>query len=83
MINKGILEILNTETKEIRSSEIEITDYDIENNFFFYGEGNLRCDCNRGIEFGDKDSECGEGKYKIRITYNGKVMYDELKDKDD
>lgn len=55
---------------------------------FWWEGGNASCDCNRadwfdghfmGDEY-DPDAlrPCGEGKYLVRITHEGKVIYDEI-----
>lgn len=59
----------------------------LDNQGFYYGDGNGSCDCNRklmfgqaqGIEFSDEETPCGSTKYKARVTIgNGIVLFDEL-----
>jgi hypothetical protein len=55
-------------------------------NSWWWTDGNASCDCNRelffyrarGIEI--EETECGEGKYSVKISNNktGEILYDEL-----
>ena len=58
----------------------------LDNQDFYYGEGNGSCDCNRklmfgeakGIKFSDEETPCGSTRYQVRVTADGKIVLDEL-----
>lgn len=66
----------------------EVDEQFIDNQSFYYSMGNASCDCNRklmfgyghGIQFLDEWTPCGQGKYLVRVTIKGEVVYDELVD---
>jgi hypothetical protein len=58
----------------------------LDNQDFYYGEGNGSCDCNRklmfgrakGVEFSDEETPCGSTRYRARVIVKGKIVLDEL-----
>ncbi len=58
----------------------------LDNQRFYYEEGNGCCDCNRklmfgygqGISFSDEETPCGSIRYKVRVTVGLDVVLDEL-----
>jgi len=59
---------------------------DWDYNTYWWEEGNAACDCNREIFFlsalneeEPEESDCGRGKYSVRITDAEEVLYDEIK----
>lgn len=58
----------------------------LDNQSFYYGEGNGSCDCNRklmfgqaqGVEFSDEETPCGNVRFKVKVTILGDVVLDEL-----
>jgi len=56
-------------------------------NVFWWKEGNASCDCNRGEFFNsahgdsDSESECGEGRYSVRLSDadTGVLLYDDFR----
>lgn len=86
--------IRNNETGEIVERLCDFTgnhpeDIDGEINYFWWSEGNMSCDCNRGMEFSRSkkineenipDYECGDDRFSIQIVQlsNNEIIYDEF-----
>lgn len=71
-------------------------EYDVEEKYganqeFWWAEGNAACDCNRAMFFDRERGEekedldgtdypCGDGAYLVKVTLEGDVVLDEIKE---
>lgn len=70
--------------KEIESIQ-EVDEEYLDNQRFYYEEGNGCCDCNRkllfgqvqDIEFSDEETPCGYEKFKIQVLVADKIILNE------
>jgi hypothetical protein len=71
--------------KEVDSIQ-EVENKYLDNQRFYYEDGNGSCDCNRklmfgyaqGIEFSDEETPCGHSKYLVRVSIGERIVLDEL-----
>lgn len=76
--------ITDTTTGEERLHRYEIPSPWGEADEFMWSDGNYSCDCNRALFFawagdeGEPDIECGDWRFRVRITADdGHVLYEE------
>lgn len=72
MMGKLVATLRDTQTGETRVDESDYS-YGAESAEFYWTEGNMSCDCNRAIIFGNEDGVCCTGKrYELlSLTLDG------------
>jgi len=83
-----IAEIRENATGDIERVAFDHPEYDVwgPNKQFDWEENNFSCDCNRHLLFwrnrGDEEhgwnTTCSEGRFSVRITADGEIVYDEF-----
>lgn len=81
MTTISILDTTTGETRSYRDSWYNSNPWE-DSHEFLWSDGNYGCDCNRALFFArahgepDPGIECGESRFKVRITDDaGKVLY--------